>query len=183
VNALVSQLLSDKGYIVDQYTSLDGYSTDWPTGGDLLGDIRIANIATADMKENYRVTDGLEKYVIRQLRQASSIAPITLAVLESFPILTFVPAAAAFGMISTQDVQNVFEIMKLMRSGSYRPRYEKLLTDANDLRAPIRAGFSNVPIPTYLGANSDHLNITDAYFSNKKYLNSYLGQKKGVGIG
>ena len=41
VNARVSKLLTEKGYFVDQFTSLDGYSTDWPTGGGRLGDISI----------------------------------------------------------------------------------------------------------------------------------------------
>jgi len=49
VNAQVAKLLNDKGYIIDQFTSLDGFSTDWPSVGPVLGDFPtfpIASVAT-----------------------------------------------------------------------------------------------------------------------------------------
>ena len=59
VNARLSQILVDNGYAVDQYISLDGYSTDWPFPSDMLGDISIVGNATADRKVNYEVQEGI----------------------------------------------------------------------------------------------------------------------------
>jgi FG-GAP-like repeat/Dockerin type I domain/CARDB len=59
VNARVSELLTSLGYTVDQYTSLDGFSTDWPWFANAFGDIAIEGLAVADKLVNYRVEDGL----------------------------------------------------------------------------------------------------------------------------
>jgi probable HAF family extracellular repeat protein len=59
VNALLSQILTQQGYTVDQFTSLDGYSTDWPFPSSILGDISIVGDATALTKVNYQVQNGL----------------------------------------------------------------------------------------------------------------------------
>jgi hypothetical protein len=61
VNALVAQLLMQRGYHVDQYTALDGYSTDWPAGSGIIGDLDITSTIPADVatKINYEVEQGL----------------------------------------------------------------------------------------------------------------------------
>jgi hypothetical protein len=69
VNARVASLLVNKGYLIDQYTALDGYSVDWPNGTDLLGDLDIVGeIAPlgdlVNRKVNYRVEAGLDELFI-----------------------------------------------------------------------------------------------------------------------
>lgn len=60
VNAEVSGLLWDKGYTnIAEYVSLDGFSTDWPADGGLIGDVDIPLRALADERTNYRVQLGL----------------------------------------------------------------------------------------------------------------------------
>ena len=60
VNALVSQILEQQDkYDVDDFISLDGYSTDWPAPSNILEDINITATATADTKINYEVQEGL----------------------------------------------------------------------------------------------------------------------------
>ncbi|MBW4615538.1 MAG: putative Ig domain-containing protein [Desmonostoc vinosum HA7617-LM4] len=51
------------GYHIDQYTALDGYSTDWPGISSILSDISIpdeVNAADIERRVNYRVQNGLE---------------------------------------------------------------------------------------------------------------------------
>src|SRR5262249_31429337 len=67
VNARVSQLLTQHGYDVTQYTALAGYSTDWPYPSGILGDISITGTATADRKVNYEVQEGLGQIVAQWL--------------------------------------------------------------------------------------------------------------------
>jgi Tol biopolymer transport system component len=65
VNARVALILSQWGYQVDQYTALDGYSTDWPNVSARLGDINITdevNRANVVRRVNYRVEQGLAQY-------------------------------------------------------------------------------------------------------------------------
>ncbi len=64
VNARVSQLLTEQGYTVTQYTSLDGFSTDWPIPANILGDISIPGTATATTKVNYEVQQGLAQVLV-----------------------------------------------------------------------------------------------------------------------
>jgi hypothetical protein len=66
VNARVASLLAEKGYRINQYTSLDGYSTDWPGLAGILGDISITNevnavknIGMLEKAVNYQVEDNL----------------------------------------------------------------------------------------------------------------------------
>jgi hypothetical protein len=63
VNAEVSRLLDQDGYNnIIQFTSLDGFSTDWPNGAGTLGDVPITSAvanAPGGRKVNYRVQDGL----------------------------------------------------------------------------------------------------------------------------
>jgi len=76
VNARVSQLLNTEyGYTVDQYTSLDGYSTDWPFPSNILGDISITDTATADRKVNYEVQQGLGQVLAQLLEPIVGVLP------------------------------------------------------------------------------------------------------------
>jgi hypothetical protein len=66
VNARVATLLAAKGYKISQYTSLDGYSTDWPGVSGLLGDIsittevnKVKNIGKLEKAVNYQVQNNL----------------------------------------------------------------------------------------------------------------------------
>ncbi|MEP1079566.1 Ig-like domain-containing protein [Leptolyngbya sp. PL-A3] len=66
VNARVAVLLAEQKYNINQFTSLDGYSTDWPGLAGLLGDISIVtevnavkNIGKLERAVNYRVQDNL----------------------------------------------------------------------------------------------------------------------------
>jgi hypothetical protein len=74
VNARVSQLLAQQGYTVAQYTSLDGYSTDWPFPSGMLGDISIQNTATATRLVNYRVQAGLAQYILNWASAATGVS-------------------------------------------------------------------------------------------------------------
>ena len=69
VNARLSQILHEHGYNVDQYISLDGYSTDWPLPSNILGDISIVGTTNADRKVNYEVVQGLLPAIIGQLEK------------------------------------------------------------------------------------------------------------------
>jgi Ca2+-binding RTX toxin-like protein len=66
VNARVATLLAKNGYKIDQYTSLDGYSKDWPGLAGILGDIKITDevndvkkIGKLEKAVNYQVQDSL----------------------------------------------------------------------------------------------------------------------------
>ncbi len=76
VNARVSQLLTTKyGYTVAQYTSLDGYSTDWPFPSNILGDISITGTATAQRKINFEVEQGLGQVLVQYLEPIVGVLP------------------------------------------------------------------------------------------------------------
>jgi hypothetical protein len=75
VNARVSQLLTNQGYTVDQYTSLDGYSTDWQFPSNILGDISITGTATALRKVNYEVQQGLGQVIAPWLALLGIVLP------------------------------------------------------------------------------------------------------------
>jgi ELWxxDGT repeat protein len=60
VNARVLQLLAQQGYSVAQFTSLDGFSSDWPLGASILADFEIQKLALgAQRRLNFTVEDGL----------------------------------------------------------------------------------------------------------------------------
>ena len=67
VNAMVAGLLQQKGYVIDQYTALDGYAIDWPGAGGKLGDADIVSLVKATRKVNYRVQEGIEGFVLGEL--------------------------------------------------------------------------------------------------------------------
>lgn len=60
VGAMVTEILAQRGYHnVVNFTSLDGFSTDWPDDAGIIGDTDIAATAVASEKFNYRVDLGL----------------------------------------------------------------------------------------------------------------------------
>ncbi len=69
VNALAAEMLHQDGYCVAQYTSLDGYGTDWPGLSGVLGDLDIATIAEGERKVNYRVQQPLNGLLADYLHQ------------------------------------------------------------------------------------------------------------------
>ena len=174
VNALASQLLHNDGYIVDEYVSLDGYSTDWTNGGGDLGDINIADVTVANTKINYLVGTGLEKVVLDGLKSYSGLLTGLFQYLSDKPILSYIVVNSSGLPIADQDLKNLHEICKIMFNKSYRTIYSDIVTGANDLRAPVRPGFQNITTYEY----TDHLNITDYYFDSDSYLLSYLGKNR-----
>ncbi|MBI3462093.1 MAG: choice-of-anchor D domain-containing protein [Planctomycetes bacterium] len=154
VNARVASLLVAKGYEIDQYTALDGYSRDWPGLSNFLADIDITEeinrVAPRIGREvNYRVQDGLVHFVWNLLE------PYLANVYGSvFPNWVFGPA-----------VRSVVE------------------TAFPDWKAPERPGFENGLIEGDSSApRSHHLNVTEIYIRSKDrpaphnyILDNYLG--------
>ncbi|MFO0888264.1 MAG: SdrD B-like domain-containing protein [Isosphaeraceae bacterium] len=94
VGSEVVRQLRAIGYDVDQYTALDGYSTDWPYPSNILADIDIVGTVArggADTQINYRVQQGLaalvssaaedliEPYLSRLLGE-----PVDIGITEAF---------------------------------------------------------------------------------------------------
>lgn len=60
IGAMVTEILAQRGYHnVVNFTSLDGFSTDWPDDAGIIGDTDIAATAVASERFNYRVDLGL----------------------------------------------------------------------------------------------------------------------------
>ena len=171
VNARVSRLLSVARYQVDQYTSLDGYSTDWPTGGGDLGDISITGETVATRKVNYRVEDGLEKVVLAGLSTLRSIklkTPDILATLGTIPFL----AGASLSPLP-EDIRLMKTLMQAVRPQRNWAMYYNIVDGANDLRAPKR--FAENPS---LGPGSNHLNAFDYYHDSHAFFDNYAGNHR-----
>lgn len=171
VNARVSQLLAQRGYFINQYTSLDGYSTDWPGGSGFLGDIDIAGTLRQidgtpegggiNRRVNLLVETGLE----RQIDQAL------------FPLMQI--AALRF--------------LGVNPAGFGPQVYELLFSQNRDWRAPSRTEMSNFMIlsnPLIAdNAPSNHLNIVELYNHSVELLGddalalqNYLGEHRCDGI-
>jgi hypothetical protein len=90
VNAIVSELLAQHGYIVDQYTSLDGVGTDWPDVGSVLGDVDIAQMVVANHKTNYTVEEAIVPTIFRLepglIGIAEALEPGTASILLGQPL-------------------------------------------------------------------------------------------------
>ncbi len=153
VNARVATLLAEKEYKINQYTALDGYSTDWPGISGLLGDISITtevndvqNIGKLERAVNYQVENNLTGFASDKI----------FDLLKSY-------LGADFSSTSRQSVRDALFNSK----APIRPGF-----DINEvLKAPI-----NQP-------SSDHLNIVGYYTysdrdSNPDYiLDNYVGQQ------
>lgn len=154
VNARVASLLAEKGYKINQYTALDGYSTDWPGISGLLGDISITtevnavkNIGKLEKAVNYLVENNLTGFAsdaifdLLKSRLGADFSPVSRDLIK----------AALFDS-----------------KAPIRPGF-----DENPiLIAPINS------------SSTDHLNITDYYIysdirSNPDYiLDNYVGQQR-----
>jgi hypothetical protein len=165
VNALVARILVGRGYKIDQYTSLDGYSTDWPPPSDFLADIDIVGETGAvageiARKVNYRVIEPLDS--------------IVLSVLADYPQL----AAGLYGLPSATLSDTV----------------RSLFDGSGDWRAPDRPGFENIVtvdtrggIPTAHFALDGRAGIVELYKttdddnlpqSQRYILDNYVGQHR-----
>ncbi|MFN0197548.1 MAG: Calx-beta domain-containing protein, partial [Planctomycetaceae bacterium] len=143
VGAEVVRLLREQGYHVDQYTALDGYSTDWPDLSSMLGDFNItATLArgylTPGKQINYRVDQGLVQYA------ADTGATIVESLIETY---------FAYYLFHPIDVELGTDFVAALA----------------DWRAPVRNGkdgqvFEDVIMPARNGTPSNHLNISDFYF-------------------
>lgn len=172
VNARVSQLLSNAGYEVDQYTSLDGFSNDWPDDGSLLADIDIVNTTVANRRANYRVHNDLGDAIVNLLqdRVGREMQVLLDGFREYSAIARALPDPPALELSSP--------ILERLRS--------------LDLRAPVR-GFeveaclaARPGLPPDQAQRSDHLTVTEDYFRYwQKYpadqqhiLDNYLGRNR-----
>ncbi|MDH7502081.1 MAG: hypothetical protein QHJ82_05110 [Verrucomicrobiota bacterium] len=160
VNALVTRLLTQHGHRVNQYTALDGYSTDWPHGSGILGDIGIVEELVAaqsqqllDRAVNYRVEDGLAVVIFDMLN----------------PLL-----AIDFQRRFTGPFEGFSEAVR-----------QSIRSVLPDWRAPVRAGMENLLIHgtgTGTSKRSNHLNIVALYSGESSdvlstySLDSYLGR-------
>lgn len=160
VNARVSQLLSNLGYRVDQYTSLDGFSTDWPDDGGLLGDIDIAADSQATRKINYRVETDLADYVVDEIQRLGPNA--------------FGGVAGLLRILTAQITGEPVNEITLNLDGATAAWLRGL-----DLRAPVRADFDSDPVIP----NTNHVTITGAYAGNTTLLqDNCVGQQRSTSL-
>lgn len=167
VNARVAELLVSKGYVIDQYTALDGYSKDWPEPSRVLADIDIVNTINPledaiKRKVNYQVGTGLEKLV-----------PDFVAV-----------AAGAIAHLYNKPNSSLSEAA-----------IEGFANLGSKWAAPDRAGFLNREIvteslsPTAHFAVGSYAGIVEVYADSKDrpgiqayILDNYLGQNRNLGL-
>jgi Ca2+-binding RTX toxin-like protein len=144
VNARVATLLTQKGYQIDQYTALDGYSTDWAWPFNILADISIPDeVGAADVRRrvNYLVQDGLLEAVV-------------------------IPVSEWFSMTIDKYLQ-----LPGNGDGSYsevtKERLRKQLPDAKAPTRPTANGWENKMIVGN-GSNprSNHMNVAELYFES-----------------
>lgn len=144
LNARLAQLLTADRYKITQFTSIDGFSTDWPDDAGRIGDISISGEAIGDLKINYRVQKDIANFLV------------------DFVDLPNSPVQALIDM--TLNVIKRFggepeKIVSLIPSPGVRMQLRKL-----DLRAPPRkdSDFKDVTIKG-LRDSSNHLNVTSEY--------------------
>ncbi len=149
VNARITSLLARKGYLPTQYTALDGFSTDWPDDGGLLGDLDLAKDAKAKRLTNYRVQRGVEGVVARDVDPISD--PLREVLFD--------------GLVAAIE-ENLILSTETRRA---------MLTF--DIRAPIRNTFADEN-PTFPGdgKRSDHLNITEDFMKSHLFWDNYIGE-------
>lgn len=155
VNARVASLLASRGYLIHEYTALDGYSTDWPDDASLLGDISIvAESRAALTKVNYRVEAGIVDYVLGRVDEADR----WLQVLAP-------PHPGPF----------IFQPTELKIDPGIRRELLKF-----DVRAPDRPGFRNVLFET--GSEpSTHVSITESYLESQDHVyDNFLGRNRAI---
>jgi cysteine-rich repeat protein len=175
VNALVSKLLSDAGYKIDQYTALDGFSTDWPDDANLIADISIIDNATAERKVNYLVQKDLVEILLDCIEGTADPG-----------VLSF---CDAIRKVTAEKLDINEAVVSLFIDLGTR----ELLRENNNLKAPYRPGFDNkcmlfsgAATPTdgecFLEGvfGSHHLNITKPLYTESKteIEDNYVGEHK-----
>ncbi|MCI0625034.1 MAG: hypothetical protein L0387_25900 [Acidobacteria bacterium] len=146
VNARVNRLLEKAGKPADYFVSLDGYSTDWPDDGGLIGDIHIVTEASsASNKFNVRVDTPISGWIV-DLVEAGT------------PPEFLINAAAE---LRKTDPGIIRESLLLMNS-----RIREILRGM-DLRAPHRDGFKEEIWQAH------HVNITEKYADSAEFSGFY----------
>jgi hypothetical protein len=170
LNARLSKILAQDGYWVDQYTALDGFSTDWPDDAGLIGDIRIVDEATGTKKVNYRVEAGLDDFIVDAV------------ILDN-------PVGQEF-LQSLLDLTALLNPVANLVRGIYPPACVLDNLRNLDLRAPERKPvLSDIVLEgngSGLDAYSHHINIQQLYMSSaqnslpeKQYiLQNFVGRNR-----
>jgi hypothetical protein len=157
VNAELARRLTNEGYVVQDYISLDGYSTDWPGISGILGDISIQEIVSslkASGKLNsaisFRVQDGLDEAVYDYL---------------------------------AQHVQNMAHSQGIFVEALTAYLLSAVRAELPSWRAPERSGFDSDSDEEIVGGGvrSHHVNVVDIYLEKipgaRRYLlDSYVGE-------
>lgn len=169
VNARVAELLTEEGYFIEQFTSLDGYSIDWPGGSNVLADFDIAGKVgdagnSIGRSVNYRVEEGLDEVLI-------NLAPsVTRSLLSHVDKLGLLGAAAV----------------------GFSPALGDLLRSAGiGWKAPVRNTFdinTTITGPTANSPPSNHVNLVSeahggasGYYLQPRYLHdNFLGEHRDV---
>jgi len=141
VNARVAKRLVKMGYYVDQYTALDGFSTDWPDDAGMIGDISIVDEAAVSdpavgRKVSYRVGKDLGDYIL------DHIPPVGQPILN--PFVQAIKLWLAF--TAEKDLP---DDLALLGDGAIQ-----IILTFLDLRAPERVSFE-APNPILAGLAVD----------------------------
>ncbi len=165
VNAIVSRIMQSKGYEIDQYIALDGFSTDWPDDGGIIGDTDISARTIAMRKINYRVQKDLATFIVDEyennLGSAANLVDEIAAVLSTTPQLSALALLIAYINI---ELGTDISIASELGNSDIR----NLLRET-DIRAPFRfnSGFHDI---LFFGPNSStksvHTNITSIYLQS-----------------
>ncbi len=162
LNAMISRLLALDNYEIAEFTALDGFSTDWPDDGGLIGDISIINETRANRRVNYRVDQDLANYIVDLMELEDH--PETQALIDA---MVYVTAAA------NTRFNAVAIAAALYPEKSTRDALRRL-----DLKAPIRSpGWENIIIHGTTSA-SHHLNVTELYVHSEHIYDNYLGKHR-----
>jgi hypothetical protein len=146
LNARVANYLHAAGYLVEDFVSLDGFSTDWPDDAWLIGDISIRREAFGRRKWNYRPEEGLSVWAANIFDVRQPAAGVLVDALGLYVSL-FLNADFS-GWLPVAGVRNQLRFF--------------------DIRAPNRAayGFRDEIMPGHDGA-SNHLSIQDDYLHSR----------------
>ncbi len=162
VNALAAREFQEKGYIVDEFISLDGHDNAWPGTAGALSDVNIQEVLAGfpqTRKVNYLVEDSL----------------------FDTPISNSLLLAAGLRMLGADTKPRVSE-------SALSSLHESVL----NAKAPARSGFENTTIfadTQVTRGPSNHVNITEKYlFSDtntdprgSKYLfDNFIGKNRCV---
>lgn len=160
VNARLARLLTDRRYVISEFIALDGFGTDWPSPGGLIGDFDIAvEASVAQLKVNYRVEQDISEMLLAKIGADGN------------------PFGNFFWDVFVAQLMP--ELLKATRNPGWERLGELLKAVAPtedvreyllglDLRAPERWGLDNSPVltgPVLSGKKekSNHLNITKYY--------------------